>query len=156
MIPEKTNAGKPLPKYIEEYIKKHFAYNPESGTITRDDKPECLGHVNKKGYHITKVKGHPYKSHRIAWLLYYGELPQKELDHINHNKADNRLCNLRQVSSSENAYNRPVPPNRDTGCIGIHLQKGNKKYATQYKGKHYNFISLEEAIAFRESKGLKI
>ena len=45
-------------------------------------------------------------AHRVAWLLFFGEFPKNELDHINRDKLDNRIENLRECNSSQNAANR--------------------------------------------------
>ncbi len=46
-----------------------------------------------------------YKAHRIAWYLHYGEWPEGMIDHVNRNKNDNRIENLRLVSNRYNQHN---------------------------------------------------
>lgn len=69
-----------------------------------------LGYLN--GSHL----GYTYDAHRIAWALYYGAWPEKEIDHWNGDRADNRIRNLRDVSHLENSRNRHpgMYPKRNT------------------------------------------
>lgn len=139
----------------EKYILQHFNYN--DGKITRDDRKNSNGSIDKDGYLIIKVKGKQFKAHRIAWLLYYGYFPKSELDHINRNKLDNRIENLRESNRSEQNRNKDRKPNKETGQIGIYIDrtKGLKKnYATKINNKTYRFYTLQEAIEWRKENGL--
>ena len=116
-----SNYGGLITEQEKDYIKSHISYDSDSGRITRDDRKGGLGSKDKDGYLILKIKGKQYKAHRIAWFLFYGEFPKGEIDHINRNKQDNRISNLRIVSRIDNIKNRLVKPNSDTGVIGVHL-----------------------------------
>lgn len=59
-----------------------------------------------QGYRRVKISGQSHMCHRIAWLLHYGADAPDFIDHINGDRADNRIANLRVVSKSENAKNR--------------------------------------------------
>ncbi len=138
-----------------EYIKKHFQYNPESGLITRTDRKGGNGSYDKDGYLIIKVKGKQFKSHRLAWFLYYGEMPEDEIDHINRVRADNRIENLRDVDRAENVRNTTRKPNKDTGVVGVYIDKTKglkKRFATRLNGKTYRFQTIEEAKQKRDEK----
>lgn len=130
-----------------EYIKEHFWYNPD-GTITRDDRKGSNGSYDKDGYLIIKIKKRQFKAHRIVWLLNYGSFPNGEIDHINRNRRDNRIENLREATREMQIENREIKPNPKTGVPGIHIDttKGLKaRYAFSYKRKTYRFRTLEEA-----------
>lgn len=145
---------------IEDHIKKHFSYDPKSGKVVRDDRRGSTGSYDKDGYLILKIKGRQFKAHRIAWFLYYGQMPQKEIDHINRNRADNRISNLREATRIENIQNSFIEPNKETGVRGIYIDKSTHglkaRYTTRIKGKTYRFRSLSEAIDFRKSNKLPI
>ena len=64
------------------------------------------GHKNKRGYIKIRFNSKFYFAHRLAWFYIYKQFPIKALDHINRNKEDNRLSNLREISSKENSHNR--------------------------------------------------
>lgn len=59
-----------------------------------------------QGYRRVKIQGQSIMCHRLAWLLHYGEDAADFIDHINGDRADNRISNLRVVSKAENAKNR--------------------------------------------------
>lgn len=153
------NKGKDL-GCLEEYIKEHFTYEPNSGFINRTDRKNSNGSFDKDGYLILKIKGRQFKAHRIAWFLYYGEMPSMEIDHINRNRTDNRICNLRISDRKLNVNNTVIKPNPNTGVIGVYIDKvtkGLKKiYTTRIDKKTYRFNSLEDAIKFRLRYGKAI
>ena len=141
---------------LKSYILNHFHY--KDGVITRDDRKGGLGSIDRYGYLIIKVKGHRFKAHRIVWLLCKGNFPEAELDHINRNKLDNRIENLRESNRKQQIWNREYKANSDTGAKGIYIDtytKGlKKKYATRVNKKIYRFYTLDEAIEFRKGVGL--
>lgn len=155
---EYFNRSKELDLATKNYILNHFSYDPETGEIKRNDRKNSCGSFDKDGYLILKIKSHQYKAHRIAWMLYYGEYPLFELDHINHIRDDNRIENLREVTRSTNNRNNTKKINPDTGVVGVYVDKKTKglkkKYTTRYLGKTYRFYSLESAVSFRKSKNL--
>lgn len=137
-----------------KYIFEHFKYNPDTGIITRNDRRYANGSYDKDGYLVIKIKGKKIMSHRLCWLLHFGTFPKNEIDHINHIRDDNRICNLRDITRKENHKNIRRQPNKDTGVIGIYLDKCTKgllaKYSFRYKNKSFRFRTLEEAIKAKE------
>lgn len=131
----------------KEYILEHFKY--ENGTLIRDDRKNSVGSYDKDGYLIIKVKGKQFKAHRIVWLLNYGELPNGEIDHINRNKTDNRIENLRIATREIQNQNKDFKPNKNTNVVGIYIDNTRglkKKYSFKHNGKSFRFYTLEEAI----------
>lgn len=97
--------------------------------------------------------------HRVAWALYYGEWPANYIDHINGDKTDNRIDNLRSATKRENKYNSRVRADSRIGLKGVsYVPKGrngsakSKPYRAQIvaNGQRYrlgDFKTAEEAHA---------
>jgi hypothetical protein len=78
------------------------------------------GSVKKDGYRYIAMKGkRRYLAHRIAWALVTGEWPDRQIDHINGIRGDNRFVNLRLATNSENMRNRPMVRSNQTGFKGV-------------------------------------
>ena len=136
----------------QDELKKIIHYCPATGLIKRLDRKNGNGSIDHYGYLIIKIKGVQYKSHRLAWLYQYGSMPSGVIDHINGDKTDNRICNLRDVDQAENCRNANRSKNPDTGFKGVHIDSTNglkKKYATKINGKSYRFYSALDAYNFR-------
>ena len=97
-----------------ELMKETYEYNSETGELIHKlpthgrRKQGCTaGWLTPKGYREVRLKGCNYRAHRVAWAIYYGEDPgDLEVDHINHDRDDNRISNLRLVTRSENRENQ--------------------------------------------------
>ena len=135
------------PQDIQDYIKHHFSLI--NGELVRDDRRNSLGSIDKDGYVIVKVKKHQVKAHRLVWFLAHGEFPATEIDHINRNRQDNHIENLRLSNRKEQVRNCTRKANPDTGVVGIRIDrtKGLKKnFAFNFNGKTLRFYTLQEAI----------
>lgn len=99
--------------------------------IDASDVDECKNHswyIDCKGYPSTGGRG--LKTTRLhRFLLRPPESMQ--VDHINHNKLDNRRCNLRIVNNQQNHFNRPINKNNKSGCKGVYYNKQCKKWCCQ-------------------------
>lgn len=137
---------------IISYIKKYFIYN-EDGSFNRLDRKNSNGSLDKDGYLIIKIKGSQYKAHRLVFAYFNNRLPIGEIDHINRNRTDNRIENLRECSRLENCKN-----SKGSG-FGVYIEKTkglNKKYCFKHKRKTYRFYTLEDAINAKIKLGGKI
>jgi len=124
-----------------------ISYNPKTGVMCRHGKP-CMS-PNKRGWKKIQINGKTMLQHRVAWFLVYGFWP-KEIDHINQDKADNRLINLRACTRSINSLNRGPRSDNKTGHQGVSWIPERKKYRAWYRNKHLGlFKTLEEAVARR-------
>jgi hypothetical protein len=96
--------------------------------------------MHKTGYRHVSWLGKIHKVHRLIFLLEYGYLPQ-EVDHINMNRADNRLENLRPANRSENQCNRRAIASNTSGYPGVSWHKQSKAWTVRLikNGKNYRF-----------------
>jgi len=101
-------------------LKTHLHYHPITGVFTRLNAPQKkTGSVNKGGYLQISIKCKLYYAHRLAWLYMTGEWPKNQIDHINHEKLDNRITNLREVTNQENGRNQKPRKQSKSGAIGV-------------------------------------
>lgn len=102
-------------------------------------------------YKQVSIDGRRYLVHHLVWLLHYGKLPSKEIDHINGNRLDNRVENLREVTRSENNQNRDLAnnsSNRTSKYLGVSWNSQKSKYRAtitiNYKQYHLGHFDTEE------------
>jgi hypothetical protein len=121
--------------FTVEVARKHFNYYPDLGMVVWrfNHSGKWAGRAadyicKRSGYKIISIFGKTYRSHRIAWLLAYGEWPIF-IDHINGIKSDNRLCNLRSVDHKTNMENRRKPiAGSASGLLGVSQSSSKKRW----------------------------
>ena len=111
---------------------KRFSYDAKTGLLTRKISTSVrakagsiVAGMTGHGYVQVYSKGDNYLVHRIAWLMVFECLPSKFLDHINGDRTDNRIDNLREATNSENCQNRGKNKNNTTGFKGVFPRKGS-------------------------------
>ena len=135
-------------KEVIEHIKKCYTYDAATGEI-RNRKGQVMKGWERKGYKLLNIRignrRNEISLHHIAWALVFGRFP-KQIDHINGNKTDNRIENLREVSQSENNQNmlHDWIPNGDTGVPGVYNVKWG--YQTRIHGKKCYFADANMAF----------
>lgn len=146
-----------------------FRYDYETGILywrwrvsNRIPKTLEAGAQNKSnGYLYVSVHGRDYLVHRVVMLMCYGFYGEGlDVDHINHIRNDNRLCNLRFVTGSENSKNQSLSSKSTTGVTGVSFSKTRKKYRARITVDRESiylgiFDTLEEAAAARAEANLK-
>jgi hypothetical protein len=134
-------------------LKEYLCYNPETGVFScikpsgKRKVGDRVGVVND-GYLQIGFARYRDRAHRLAWLYAHGEMP-KVIDHINGNRLDNRLCNLRNVTQQENVQNyRVVPKHNSTGYLGVSYYKAGRKFSAcvsnNYKKIHLGYFDDPE------------
>lgn len=152
-------------KYIptmitQAYLKEVLSYDPETGLFTWRVKPgrsipvgAVAGWVDPSvGYRRIGLLDTVYHAHRLAWLYVTGEWPEWEIDHINGDRGDNRIANLREATSSKNKMNMRRRKDNKTGFKGVTWwsQRGCFRAIIQANGKQKHlgcFKTAEEAHA---------
>jgi len=139
-------------------ILKYFSYCEQSGKIFWKLRPvTCVrigdeaGFVEPQGYRVIGFKYKYRKAHRIAWAIHYGAWPDGEIDHIDGDRANNRIENLRCVQRSENMKNKKRRSDNPSGHTGVSWHSGSKKWRVRIASKNGKrhvglFNSKSEAI----------
>lgn len=158
------------------YLREALSYDPRTGSlIWRGDRPvhhfksegirqmwldkhagKTAGGITSEGYFAFMVGGKKYQSHRVAWAIHYGMWPEGDIDHINHDRVDNRIANLRDVSRNANSKNRSSQTNNTSGQTGVVWNRKERKWQAQIvvnkRIKHLGrFADKDEAIAARKA-----
>lgn len=107
-------------------LQTSFVYESTLGCLLRASDKREVGYLNNIGYRQVFFKGQIYSVHRLVWAIHFGEEPNGEIDHINGNRADNRIENLRLATSSENNRNRRLSSRNKSGVKGVFRVKWAK------------------------------
>ena len=145
-------------------IKNSFEYNPETGRIKSLISGKIIGAASilSSNYISIYLRGIKLRGHTVAWVLQHGKYPDECIDHINGNRSDNRMCNLRSVSHAENMKNKKKYKNNSTGVSGVYFEKESSRYRarighgknTIYVGRFPTLLMAKEAIeAARKEHG---
>jgi hypothetical protein len=136
-------------------LKKVLAYDKDSGLFTwisggRHNRLAGRIAGSADEYIIVTVMGLRLKGHRLAWKMHYGVDPVGEIDHINGNKHDNRIANLRDCKKSDNGKNAGLSKRNKSGFRGVTQHTGREKWIASIsidgKNKHLGvFDTPEEA-----------
>jgi len=173
----------PAPIISQEILKELLHYNPETGAFTwreRDikwfsDAPHCRTWNTKysgkeAGSEMTTIKGKRYilicvffkrhRAHRLAWLYMKGSFPDGEIDHINGSGSDNRINNLRDVTTSENNKNVRLRSDNTSGFTGVRWFKRDNNWRARIvvnkKEIHLGYFdSIEDAIKARKEANIR-
>ncbi|WP_211776904.1 MULTISPECIES: HNH endonuclease signature motif containing protein [unclassified Klebsiella] len=131
-ISKKVNAIPNDPK--KEDIEKFFECDPENGLIKRAINSgvakagEVPVSINNCGYHMVCALGRIVGLHRIMWIVANGQIPEgMEIDHINGDKGDNRIANLRLCTINQNRQNKPKYKNNKSGFKGVCFESGERE-----------------------------
>jgi hypothetical protein len=123
-------------------LRELLHYDPETGVFTWLVKPskrarirvgDVAGNVGPDGYRRIRV-GCKYLSHRLAWLWMTGEWPPHQIDHINGAKHDNRICNLRVATGSQNQANARKRSDNTSGYKGVRPSRGRWRAEIRVNG----------------------
>jgi hypothetical protein len=150
-----------------ELARALFIYDPETGALRwRVDRVvqlrnhatvkaragDLAGWLNDSGYRVVMFKRRKRRATTIIWLIVHGGLPEHEVDHINGNQQDDRLCNLRDATPRQNRYNTKLRANNKSGHKGVCWSKQAGAWRATIKAdgkqKHLGFFDrLEDAAS---------
>lgn len=129
-----------------ERLREVISYDPSTGAFhwlkNRKGGMKAgmrAGNLKSTGYRKINIDGSEYYEHRLAFLYATGQSPLKHVDHINMDRADNRICNLRLTTRSQNLTNVSASKRNKLGIKGVN-QVGNKYRVTISKDRTYRHI----------------
>lgn len=122
-------------------VREILDYNPDTGEFHWKIRPTKNSPVGKKaggitgeGYGYIQYLGKRYPMSHLAWLHFYGKSPAIYLDHINGDRFDNRIANLREATPAENMQNiRKAPKNSSHGFLGVSFDKHKNKWRARIR-----------------------
>jgi hypothetical protein len=128
----------------QSFLRQRYDYDPATGELrykvnrVRMRIGDAAGKVDKDGYRIIVIDSKGYRAHRLVWVWHYGETP-RALDHINRNKLDNRIENLRECTDAQNARNTGLHSHNTSGYKGVYYEHDRGKWRararyTNHKG----------------------
>jgi hypothetical protein len=149
-----------------EYLLTRLRYDPETGKLWWRDCPSNPPKWNGRwagreaftavsnGYYVGRIDDRKYYAHRVAFMLHYGAWPA-QVDHINHDRLDNRASNLRAADARVNSSNLPLSPRNTSGAVGVQQRPSGRWVARIHtQGRQINlgtFDTMEAAISARKS-----
>lgn len=126
-------------------VLKIYSYDPDSGSLYKNG--EITGTIAGHGYlYTTSGIGNRWSVHRLAWFLHYKSWPTGVIDHINRNKLDNRISNLRDVSQTINLLNHGKP------FSGIYKNRSKWRVRVGRKGEAGTYHCFGQALKARNDK----
>lgn len=154
-------------KLSQTRLKELLSYNKRSGVFVwiksnsnRRLPKSIAGNKSPNGYIKIKIDGKTYLAHRLVWIYIYGEIAEyMQIDHINGIKDDNKIKNLRCVTSAENQQNiKKANSNNTSGFLGVTKNKHGSTFQSEIRvfGKRIylgNFSTADEAyLAYIDAK----
>ena len=146
-----------IAKSLFDYQDGYLVWKKSAGTIKAGNKVES---VSNRGYVVVQVGGKRYLAHRIIWLLLNGQMPVM-IDHIDGNKQNNLIENLREVDNTLNHWNEQKRSTNKSGYKGVWWHKQSRRWeaACRVNSKQITigrFERIEDAVEavrkFREQQ----
>jgi len=127
----------PRKSLTQETLKTFLHYDPDTGPFTRllnsgtAKAGDLAGGLDAQGYVLIGVDGRQYLANRLAWLWVHGEWPENHTDHIDGDRANNRIRNLRKATSAQNVNNAAKRRRNTSGIKGVYWSSIRRKWVAQ-------------------------
>ncbi len=128
-----------MPIELED-LKDRLTYDPDTGLLHWREGHHLAGreaftYTSTRGYKTTNLTVRGSKlgitAHRAAWALHHDRMPNGQIDHINGDRLDNRIVNLREVTNAENAKNSCIGSKNTSGVLGVYRHSQTGKWTAQ-------------------------
>lgn len=130
-------------------LRECISYNPETGELIWMQHPNprknslvvgkrAFNSFDTFGYSRGMFNNKKYRAHQMAFAIYHGRFSKKQIDHINGNRKDNRIENLREVDNKTNSINRKLDKRNNFGCHGI-----AQRTTTEGESRYRAFITVD-------------
>ena len=123
------------------------------------DLSKPAGCIDEQGYRRIRIERKIYKAHRLIWKYHYGKDPKEFIDHIDGNRLNNNMENLREATNQQNGFNRGPQKNNKLGIKGVRKQRNKYVARIEINGKEKRlgaFNTIEEARLAREEAEKKL
>ena len=150
-----------------EQLREQLHYDQDTGVFTWlasnriGINGNTAGYIHKRyGYRYIKVNTVAYRAARLVFLFVTGDWPPHHIDHINHDRADDRWLNLRPVTSAENARNQSRRVNNSSGVLGVSrhipLDKWHARIGINGRVRHLGYFdNFDDAVRARRAAEIR-
>lgn len=140
-----------------EKLNEELSYDELTGELRRKRNGQVAGSKNKNGYVKVFFDGKLHYAHRLAWCLFNGSEPTSYIDHVNGDKQDNSISNIREATPAQNQMNRVKGSNNKSGHTGVTFRSDRGKWRSQiYQNGKLIYLGLfsekkDAANAYKEA-----
>ena len=146
----------------QERLRERYEYDSEQGLLVSiqnnhsQRRRRRTGVTKPRDYRRTYIDGKHYCHHRLVWIWHHGAVdPEILVDHINQDRHDDRIENLRLATASQNNAHRAMQSNNTSGFKGVYQQKGRWVFQTRMNGQSTSYRSFptkeEAASAYQQA-----
>ena len=147
-----------------ERVRQLFSYDSDTGLLTWRTGQRAgavAGTRVAPGYIRITIDREIYSAHRLVWVYVHGRWPREHIDHINGQRDDNRLLNLREASHAQNCQNAMRRRDNSSGHKGVSWHRQRQKWQAQIaaNGRRWHlgtFETAEEAGAAYRSAAIRL
>jgi hypothetical protein len=151
----------------QHILKEILSYDPETGLFAnrewrggKSNQGSIAGSVRRDGYVKISIDNKAYLAHRLAWLYVFGAFPNEQIDHVNKDRQDNRIKNLRAASDAENKQNLSKTRLNKSGKVGVIWHKAAQKWMSYIHVRNRSvylgvYDTIEEAATARAAAKAK-